>query len=91
MSTAEFTMYATRYCSYCIRARELLEARGLIYREIRVDLELDQREVMAELAGRSSVPQIFLGDHHIGGYDELAAAERSGELDAWLEASRKPD
>lgn len=80
----EVTMYATRFCPYCMSARSLLQGKGIAYNEIRVDKEPAQRSVMQTRSGRTSVPQIFIGDEHIGGSDELHAIERSGELDRLL-------
>ena len=75
-----FQLYLNGFCPYCEMARELLDGLGYHYDEIRIDLEPKQRQIMEERAGRSSVPQIFLGDTHIGGYDDLAALHRSGGL-----------
>jgi glutaredoxin 3 len=78
-------MYSTGWCGYCERARGLLARKGVTYREIRLDEEPGEREAMLRRSGgRRSVPQIFIGETHVGGYDELAAAERSGELDRLL-------
>lgn len=75
-----FQMYLTEFCPYCVMARQLLEQLEYSFDEIRVDLDHDQRRVMQERSGRSSVPQIFLGATHIGGYDDLSAMHRSGAL-----------
>lgn len=77
-------MYATRFCPYCMRARSLLDRKGVSYEEIRVGGDQTLWSEMEDLSGRSTVPQIFIGDHHVGGYDDLAAANRSGELDQLL-------
>lgn len=77
-------MYATGACPYCVRARALLEARGIHFREIRVDLEPERRAQMIDRSGRWTVPQIWIGDHHVGGFDDLYALERAGKLDALL-------
>ncbi len=77
-------MYATATCPYCMRARALLEARGLEYEEIRVDLDPARRVEMMERSGRRTVPQIWVNEHHVGGFDDLYALERAGELDALL-------
>jgi glutaredoxin 3 len=74
-------LYTTATCPYCVAAKNLLKQRGLDYREIRVDLDREQFQAMlARSGGRRSVPQIFIGDVHIGGFDDLAAADRSGRL-----------
>ncbi len=83
--TAEILMYSTAWCGYCQRARALLQRKGVAFREIKVDEEAGQREAMLQRSGgRRTVPQIFIGELHVGGYDDLAALERSGELDTLL-------
>ncbi|MFN4263475.1 MAG: glutaredoxin 3 [Thioalkalivibrionaceae bacterium] len=77
-------MYATRHCPYCVMARRLLDSRGLSWAEVRVDHDPTARAIMEERSGRTSVPQIFLDGRHVGGYTDLLALSRSGELDAWL-------
>lgn len=85
MNTAEIVMYSTAFCGYCQRARGLLERKGATIREIKIDEDAMQRDVMLKRSGgRRTVPQIFIGDRHVGGYDELAALDRAGELDALL-------
>jgi glutaredoxin 3 len=82
---AEVLMYSTNWCGYCQRARNVFERKGVAYREIKLDEEPDQRPVMLQrTGGRRSVPQIFIGDLHVGGYDALAALDRSGELNTLL-------
>jgi len=78
-------MYATAVCPYCVRARRLLESKGLIYEEIRIDRDHEQRKLMIQRSKRTTVPQIFIGDAHVGGYDDLARLEEAGRLDALLE------
>ena len=74
-------MYATGMCPYCLRAEQLLRAKGVHEIEkIRIDLEPDRRAEMMSRTGRRTVPQIYIGDHHVGGYDELAALDRAGKL-----------
>ncbi|CAN5186960.1 glutaredoxin 3 [soil metagenome] len=80
-------MYATAWCGYCSRARALLERRGIAFDEIRVDGNREARREMEQRSGRQSVPQIFIGDRHIGGNSELQALAGSGELDTLLNAS----
>jgi glutaredoxin 3 len=78
-------MYSTSWCGFCERARGLLARKDVAFREVRLDETPEERETMMQRSGgRRSVPQIFIGDTHVGGYDELAAAERSGELDRLL-------
>ena len=82
---SEILMYSTSWCGFCERARGLLRRKGVEFREIRLDETPDEREsMMRRSGGRRSVPQIFIGDHHVGGYDELAVLERTGELDQLL-------
>jgi glutaredoxin 3 len=80
-------MYSTGACPYCQMAERLLVAKGVAAIEkIRVDLEPAKRVEMMERTGRRTVPQIYIGDTHVGGYDELAALDRAGKLDALLGA-----
>jgi len=84
---ANITMYATGTCPYCLRAEQLLHARGVTrIHKIRVDLEPEQRQTMMQRTGRRTVPQIYIGAQHIGGYDDLAALDRSGGLSPLLAA-----
>ncbi|MEO7916636.1 MAG: glutaredoxin 3 [Dokdonella sp.] len=74
-------MYTTAICPYCVAAKNLLRSKGLEYSEQRVDTDPEQRDAMlARTGGRRSVPQIFINDIHIGGFDDLVAADRSGKL-----------
>lgn len=84
-TTPEVVMYSTAWCGYCQRARGLLQRKGVQIREIKVDEEPGQRDVMINKSGgRRTVPQIFIGERHVGGYDDLAALDRAGELDKLL-------
>ena len=74
-------MYSTTWCGYCIRAKALLERRGLEYEEILMDDDPAFREKLLEMTGRWTVPQIFIDDEPIGGYTELWCLERDGQLD----------
>ena len=79
-------MYSSRFCPYCHAAKRLLEARGVAFEEIDVDFDPERRgEMMARAGGRHTVPQIFIGERHVGGCDELYALERAGELAPLLE------
>jgi glutaredoxin 3 len=79
------TMYTTAYCGYCRRAERLLETKGITDIDtIRVDEEPQARIAMVQRTGRRTVPQIYIGDHHVGGYDDLAALDRAGRLAAML-------
>lgn len=82
------TMYTTAVCPFCVRAEMLLKQRGVTeINKIRIDLDAEQRVTMMERTGRRTVPQIYIGDTHVGGYDELAALDRAGELTPLLDAS----
>jgi glutaredoxin 3 len=84
-TTPEVIMYSTTWCGYCQRARGLLERKGVEIREIKVDENPGERDVMVtKSGGRRTVPQIFIGERHVGGYDDLAALDRAGELDKLL-------
>jgi glutaredoxin 3 len=84
-SMPEITMYSTAFCGYCQRARSLFERKGVSINEIKVDESAAEREAMLKRSGgRRTVPQIFIGARHVGGYEELAALDRSGELDKLL-------
>jgi len=84
---SKIEVYSTAVCPYCVAAKNLLKARGLEWTEVRVDTDPSQREAMlARSGGARTVPQIFINDHHIGGFDDLAAADRSGKLAQLLEA-----
>jgi len=88
VSTPEITMYSTRVCPYCERARLLLQRKGVSVTEIKVDEDPAQLDIMLQRAkGRRTVPQIFIGDRHVGGFDDLAALDRAGELDPLLNPS----
>ncbi|WP_420403418.1 glutaredoxin 3 [Nisaea sp.] len=84
---AEVEIYTTMFCPFCVRAKKLLESKGVTYTEIDVTMSSSKRAAMQERAdGRHTVPQIFIGDVGIGGSDELAALEASGKLDGMLAA-----
>jgi glutaredoxin 3 len=81
----EVTMYATGACPYCIQAERLLKSKGVTeITKVRVDLTPGLREAMMQRTGRRTVPQIYIGDHHVGGYDDLVALERAGRLEPLL-------
>ena len=87
MSTG-ITLYTTRYCPYCIRARELLDHKGAEYQDLAVDDDPRLRGEMMTRSGRGTVPQIWIGERHIGGYDDMQLLERQGQLDELLEQAR---
>lgn len=82
--TAAVSMYSTRFCPYCVAAKQLLERKGVAYEDFPVDGDPQLRQQMSERSGRRTVPQIWVGDTHVGGYTDLAALDRSGELDRML-------
>ncbi len=82
---AKVLMYCTAVCPYCVRAEQLLQRKGVQEMEkIRVDLHPELRVEMMEKTGRRTVPQIYIGGKHVGGYDDLAALDHAGELDKLL-------
>jgi glutaredoxin 3 len=84
---AKVVMYSTAVCPYCVRAEKLLQHKGVLEIEkIRVDLQPELRLEMMEKTGRRTVPQIYIGDKHVGGYDDLASLDHAGELDKLLAA-----
>ena len=87
MTTPRILMYSTRICPYCIRAEQLLAKKGIAadqIEKIRVDDHPEQRAEMMRITGRRTVPQIFIGERHVGGFDDLAELDAAGELDPLL-------
>ena len=80
-------IYSTAICPYCVAAKNFLKSQGREWTEIRVDLDLEERRKMIDLAKRTSVPQIFVGDVHVGGYDDMMAMHRAGKLEPLLDGS----
>lgn len=78
-------VYSSDYCPYCMRAKQLLHSKGVAFEEIKVDGKPQVRAEMSQKAGRTSVPQIWIGSTHVGGCDDLFALERAGKLDALLQ------
>ena len=84
---AKILMYTTGVCPYCVMAERLLRARGVTDLEkVRVDIDPARREEMMQRTGRRTVPQIYIGERHVGGYDDLAALDQEGGLDPLLAA-----
>lgn len=81
---ARVRMYTTAVCPFCQMAERLLQSKGAEVDKIRVDLDPAERTAMMEKTGRRTVPQIYIGDTHVGGYDDLAALDRAGRLDPLL-------
>ena len=87
MTKAAITLYVTGWCPYCQRAKQLLTQKSLVFNEINVDDDAEfHREMMAR-SGRRTVPQIFIGDKHVGGCDDLFALDCSGELDRLIQGA----
>ena len=85
---AQVKMYTTLICPFCIRAKMLLKRRGVDeIQEIRVDLNPAERDAMIQMTGRRTVPQIFIGDTHVGGCDDLVALDQQGRLEPLLQAA----
>ena len=77
-------LYGTRFCSYCLAARRLVDEKGITFEDISVDTDLDLRMEILEKSGQRTVPQIWVGSTHVGGYSDLQALETSGDLDELL-------
>jgi glutaredoxin 3 len=89
MTMARILMYSARVCPYCVRAEQLLAKKGIAadqIEKIRVDDHPEQRAEMMRITGRRTVPQIFIGERHVGGFDDLAELDAAGELDPLLRA-----
>jgi glutaredoxin 3 len=87
-SVDEVVMYSTSWCGFCERARALLRRKGVGFREIKLDEHPAERETMQSRSGRRTVPQIFIGERYVGGYDELRALDAAGGLDHLLVPGR---
>lgn len=83
----QVTIYSTAVCPYCVMAKNFLKSKGREWTEVRVDTNPAQREKMVALTKRTSVPQIFVGDVHVGGYDDMMALHRAGKLEPLLEGT----
>ena len=78
--TPNIIIYSTSYCPYCVRAKDLLTRKGLSFTEILVDKDDQKRDEMIAKTNRMTVPQIFIGEQHVGGYDDLYALDKAGKL-----------
>jgi len=87
MAQPEVKIYSSKFCGYCVAAERLLTSKGVSYQLIKVDEDPAMYRYMTETTGRRTVPQIFIGEHHVGGFDDLSAINQSGELDNLLKAS----
>ena len=83
-SAVPITVYTSAMCGYCVAAKNFLRSKGLQWTEIRIDQDPAERERMLSRARRTSVPQIFIGETHVGGYDDMMALHRAGKLEALL-------
>lgn len=90
MSASEnaVVMYTTAWCPYCARARALFQSKGVAFTDIDIEATEGARAQMQQRSGRTSVPQIFIGNRHVGGYDDTRALDDRGELDPLLNAAR---
>ena len=80
---AEVVMYCTHACPYCRMATQLLEKKGVKIKKIQVDEKPEERVKMSEMSGRNTVPQIFIDDYHVGGYDDMAELDAMGNSEMW--------
>lgn len=87
MTKAAITLYVTGWCPYCQRAKQLLTQKSLVFNEINVDDDAEFRREMMARSGQRTVPQIFIGDKHVGGCDDLFALDCSGELDRLIQGA----
>lgn len=91
MSHPPIQVYATAACPYCVRAKRLLDRKGVSYEEIRVDLDRDRMMEMMQRSQRRTVPQIFIGEFHVGGFDDMAELDSYGKLDPLLGLAEHDD
>jgi glutaredoxin 3 len=85
LSTPAITLYTTAICPYCVAAKNFLKSKGRDWTEVRIDTDPAAREAMVAKTRRTSVPQIFIGETHVGGYDDMMALHRAGKLEPLLE------
>ncbi|TZF91720.1 glutaredoxin 3 [Cognatilysobacter lacus] len=84
-SPANIVIYTTAVCPYCVAAKNFLHSKGQTWSEVRIDTDAEVRRKMIDATGRTSVPQIFINDTHVGGYDDMIALHRKGGLESLLE------
>ncbi|MCK4705632.1 MAG: glutaredoxin 3 [Gammaproteobacteria bacterium] len=87
MAQPEITIYSSKFCGYCVAAERLFQNKDLEYKLIKVDEDPSKFEHMVKITGRRTVPQIFIGDHHVGGFDDLSAINQTGELKTLLKSA----
>lgn len=80
----QITLYTSAICPYCVAAKNFLKSKGQVWTEVRIDLDFEQRQAMVARTNRTSVPQIFIGQTHVGGYDDMIALHRAGKLEPLL-------
>lgn len=80
----EVVIYSSTVCPYCVRAKSLLQRKGIEFKEFNIDRDMSLMQEMMEKSQRRTVPQIFIGDYHVGGYDDMAELESEGKLDKLL-------
>jgi glutaredoxin 3 len=90
MTDEAITMYANAACPFCVAARNLLRSKNVSWKEVSIDREPAMRAEMMDRSGRRTVPQIFIGDRHVGGFDDLQALDEEGALDPMLAQVRPP-
>lgn len=88
MSQPDIVLYTTAICPYCVAAKNFLKSKGLQWQEVRIDTDPAERERMLQRARRTSVPQIFVGDVHVGGYDDMMAMHRAGRFEPLVNGKR---
>lgn len=84
---AEVTIYTTKVCPYCVRAKQLLDRKGIEYKEINAEDDAVREAMIQKAGGQRTVPQIFINSHHVGGCDDLYALDKAGKLDPMLNAA----
>lgn len=84
MAMVRVELYSSAHCAYCVAAKNLIKSKGLDYVEYRIDTDPTRLTEMLARAKRRSVPQVFIDGRHVGGFDDLAAADRNGELAKWI-------
>ena len=87
MPSPDITLYTTAICPYCVAAKNFLKSKGRAWTEVRIDTDPAAREAMVAKTRRTSVPQIFIGETHVGGYDDMMALHRAGKLEPLLEGT----
>ena len=90
-TSPQITIYSSAICPYCVAAKNFLKSKGLDWTEVRIDVDLAERERMIARARRTSVPQIFVGDIHVGGYDDMMALHRAGKFEPLLSGEAHPN